>query len=209
LSTPALANTVFSDRASFDAAVGAQITSTFEGVVPGGFDGVYFGSSGGNNGVGFTGSEILIHSKNAGVGFWAAPTQYGSDYLYWESEVLTASVLSPVTAIGFDFMELFGHDAQFTIAAGGVTTIVPAGATTTFFGILADNPFDTVTITARLTAPQQYSAWTLDNFSRNVPVQVDVPPGVPEPAAWALMLIGFGAAGGMLRRRRAPAVAPT
>jgi hypothetical protein len=34
---------------------------------------------------------------------------------------------------------------------------------------------------------------------------VDVPgrtPGVPEPAAWALMIVGFGAAGSMLRRRR-------
>lgn len=28
-------------------------------------------------------------------------------------------------------------------------------------------------------------------------------PGVPEPAAWALMILGFGAVGGMLRRRSA------
>ena len=26
---------------------------------------------------------------------------------------------------------------------------------------------------------------------------------VPEPAAWALMIVGFGSAGAMLRRRRA------
>lgn len=31
--------------------------------------------------------------------------------------------------------------------------------------------------------------------------------GVPEPASWALMISGFGAAGAMLRRRRAVAVA--
>jgi len=29
-------------------------------------------------------------------------------------------------------------------------------------------------------------------------------PGVPEPASWALMILGFGGAGAMLRRRRAP-----
>lgn len=29
------------------------------------------------------------------------------------------------------------------------------------------------------------------------------PPGVPEPAAWAMMLIGFGGLGTVLRRRRA------
>lgn len=209
LSTPAFASTVFSDRAAFNAAVANQITSTFEGVVPPGFDGTYFGTSGGNNGVGFLGSEILIQSKNSGLGFWAAPGQYGSDYLYWESDVLTAFVLSPVTAIGFDFMELFGHDAQFTVEAGGVTTIIPVGATPKFFGILADSSFDTVKITAQLNGPQQYNAWTLDNFSRNVPIEVDGGgSGVPEPATWSLMLIGFGGLGALLRRRRAAVFTP-
>lgn len=32
-------------------------------------------------------------------------------------------------------------------------------------------------------------------------VQIGAPPGVPEPAAWALMLVGIGAVGGVLRRR--------
>jgi hypothetical protein len=32
-------------------------------------------------------------------------------------------------------------------------------------------------------------------------------PGVPEPATWALMILGFGAAGAMLRRRAVPATA--
>jgi hypothetical protein len=35
---------------------------------------------------------------------------------------------------------------------------------------------------------------------------VTPPPGVPEPATWALMILGLGAAGGLLRRRR-PAAA--
>jgi len=29
---------------------------------------------------------------------------------------------------------------------------------------------------------------------------------VPEPASWAMMMIGFGATGAMLRRRRAPRI---
>ena len=32
---------------------------------------------------------------------------------------------------------------------------------------------------------------------------ISPPPGVPEPGAWALMILGFGAAGAMVRRRRA------
>lgn len=35
----------------------------------------------------------------------------------------------------------------------------------------------------------------------------DDPEGVPEPAAWALMILGFGGAGAMFRRRRALALA--
>lgn len=37
-------------------------------------------------------------------------------------------------------------------------------------------------------------------------VSVDPTGGVPEPASWALMALGFGAAGGALRARRKPAV---
>jgi hypothetical protein len=38
-------------------------------------------------------------------------------------------------------------------------------------------------------------------------LRVTVSPAVPEPATWAMMLLGFGAAGFMLRRRRAPILA--
>jgi hypothetical protein len=31
----------------------------------------------------------------------------------------------------------------------------------------------------------------------------DSPPGVPEPSTWAMLLVGFGLAGGALRRRLA------
>ena len=38
-------------------------------------------------------------------------------------------------------------------------------------------------------------------------VRVTVGPAVPEPATWAMMLMGFGAAGYAMRRRRAPVLA--
>lgn len=45
--------------------------------------------------------------------------------------------------------------------------------------------------------------------SASVGVRIDsVTGGVPEPSAWALMLLGFGGAGGLLRRRRAALGAP-
>ena len=38
-------------------------------------------------------------------------------------------------------------------------------------------------------------------------IRATVSPAVPEPATWAMMLLGFGAAGFALRRRRAPILA--
>ena len=42
------------------------------------------------------------------------------------------------------------------------------------------------------------------NFTIAIPAMY-VPVGVPEPAAWAMMILGFGAIGGMVRRRASPA----
>ena len=36
----------------------------------------------------------------------------------------------------------------------------------------------------------------------------DLTAGVPEPATWALMILGFGGVGALLRRRRREAFAP-
>lgn len=43
------------------------------------------------------------------------------------------------------------------------------------------------------------------SFLDGVSMMASPPPPVPEPAAWALMLAGFGIAGAVLRRRAAPA----
>jgi hypothetical protein len=42
-----------------------------------------------------------------------------------------------------------------------------------------------------------------DNGIDNLSLIGAAPGGVPEPAAWALMIVGFGGVGGLLRRRRA------
>ncbi len=39
-------------------------------------------------------------------------------------------------------------------------------------------------------------------WTAKFPVIVPPPPAVPEPAAWAMMIVGFGAVGGVMRRRR-------
>ncbi len=49
---------------------------------------------------------------------------------------------------------------------------------------------------------QDPSYWRLDDVSVQAAVS-----GVPEPATWAMMILGFGAAGFVLRRRKATATA--
>jgi hypothetical protein len=59
-------------------------------------------------------------------------------------------------------------------------------------------------------AERSGSTWTYNYAGTNSPVQValfsgDAVAPVPEPITWALMILGFGSAGAMLRRRRAVA----
>jgi hypothetical protein len=95
---------------------------------------------------------------------------------------------------------------QATVAAGGVSQLVSVSYEDPSFGspfnmLWGHNGFSFVadgdTATIRLSAVTDSNAGV---FFDTVSV---TGPGVPEPAAWALMIGGFGMAGAMLRRRRA------
>lgn len=129
---------------------------------------------------------------------------------------------NPTTALGLDFptggdititldslastfsLDLFqnfgagsqsGSDASFLISLfnGGVSAgtynVAVASGTGTSFGATSSNPFNSITVS------QARGFAVIDNFSFNVAA-------VPEPATWAMMLLGFGAMGVSLRRRR-------
>jgi hypothetical protein len=56
--------------------------------------------------------------------------------------------------------------------------------------------------------PDELTAFASNVFSRGDFGSVDLSvPVIPEPAAWILMILGFGMAGGLLRRRRTAASA--
>jgi hypothetical protein len=122
------------------------------------------------------------------------------------------------TAIGQAYQLTFGYTGENT---AGVTTVldVLVGAQTFHFTINADNsglflkPFVTTTIdyvaTAALTAIS-FKIGSSTQIGYNDPlidgVSFDVAKGggggVPEPATWAMMILGFGAVGTMLRTQR-------
>jgi hypothetical protein len=85
--------------------------------------------------------------------------------------------------------DYFGTDSTYRItlnlAGGGPTTLHFVGST--------DQPWND-------------EAFGLDNVLVSG-TSITAGPGVPEPATWAMMILGFGGVGGLVRRRRAGAFA--
>jgi hypothetical protein len=98
-----------------------------------------------------------------------------------------------------------GETANVFVSSNGVTF--------TFLGVATDNgvtSFDLGSIGFNQPV-KAVKIVGLDNFGGSPGFDVafvqvlpgSIGPGVPEPAAWALMILGFGASGAMLRRRKA------
>lgn len=95
-----------------------------------------------------------------------------------------------VSPTGVDVMAYVGKASQFSSFLGSGAQAFDFNAT------LAAG--DTVSF---LIGPA--GNWTYDSTGFSLTVSDVAPGGVPEPASWALMIMGFGAAGSLLRRRRA------
>ena len=119
------------------------------------------------------------------------------DFTYRTSTCLSAGGLLSAGSFTIDF----GADQFSGTFDGGSTPTDVAGISNTawLFTVLdgtgrfagASGTFDGTGTTDSRTSPSQ----VLINFSGNI-----LAPAVPEPASWALMLIGFGAIGAALRR---------
>jgi len=87
-----------------------------------------------------------------------------------------------------------------SVAGGGTTSIFAPPATSVIqqfnLPMLADTAY---TVTLAGTSPVSAGA-----ISGNVTI---TNAAVPEPATWAMMILGFGAVGMVLRRRRRPVLA--
>lgn len=198
---------VFTDRTSFNSAVSSQTTVTFEGLVLPQADAKDYGAAASIGGVLFSDTDISIQAAHVPL---LSSTAYGSDYMEWEGgpHVLTLTFINgPVTAFGFDFMEVRGHASTYTFDVGGVLMGASSGGSaSSFFGYTSNVAFNSITFTQAAVDDQHFDFWSLDNVSYGAAwqrVSVDEGPfGVPEPASWALMVLGFGGLGAMLRQRR-------
>jgi len=107
--------------------------------------------------------------------------------------------------------------AQFAMGGGGgeVVIINSNGATYTGVGNLRSIVVPFTVLAGANTLQFAYAnlqdgideAWGLDNVAFRATVADAPTGGVPEPATWAMMILGFGAAGTALRSRRRTALA--
>lgn len=83
---------------------------------------------------------------------------------------------------------------------GGAFVAANCGNCTSLYDFRSDTAleFDTLLATGTFTLSEPYN---IDTISISYQVR-DLPNVVPEPGTWGLMILGFGAAGAVIRRRR-------
>jgi hypothetical protein len=169
--------TTYTDEAAFDAALGAVTTEDFSSttLVPG----LSFVSDAGTVSGGVFNDRVVNGGDQ--TDFLFAGGAYG---------------------VGGDFDETpggFGQGLALSIKDGGgnVTSVTQLdGYSGGFFGLISTTSFTTLEIRGGVT-PGSAETYTLDNLQFGG--------AVPEPASWALMLVGFGGLGLALRGRKASA----
>ena len=85
-----------------------------------------------------------------------------------------------------------------TDASGTVTQTITGATTSSFLGFVSTGPLLSATVTS--VQPAAGFLWpTVDNLT--LAGAATPTPGVPEPATWAMMIVGFGLVGAAMRRR--------
>ena len=94
-----------------------------------------------------------------------------------------------------------GQGIDFSID-GGVNFVgsIPLVGGNQFWGFITDTRFSSLQLTGGTGPGGVAETYNLDNARFGT-----VAAAVPEPSVWALMVLGFGAIGGAMRRRRNPA----
>ncbi len=187
----------------------AQVTTTFVEGIGGAQAGetLFATFDGGlNGGVVCGGTGCIIQSANNGQGAPPAVGDQGDNYLaVLGGGTATFAFAGGLSRLGLDFGSADTYN-MFTLALAGGGTQSFTGQQLIDIGVangnqVSPNTNGRLTFTANpgviingLTISSTANSAEVDNFARIG--------AVPEPATWAMMLIGFGAIGGSMRRRR-------
>ena len=205
LATPAAAaDTVSTSQAAFEAAVGALTTEDFSGyaagttIADGGTLGAltydFLSVPAGSGGVI---TDIYNSTSGNSLGVDRGPPGLDAQDFFYDLEGVEVTLPYAVRAFGILVNTNLPQTNFFYFSDRPITPFQRTAnaydfGTFTFLGIIRDNPFDKV-------------KWFTSNEAAVVEIQYERLGGgvVPEPGTWALMILGFGAAGAALRRRQA------
>lgn len=186
------------DRATFQAALagssslGSQnFDSIAAGTTLGTLNGVTYSSASGTpivtdtfltstnpNGLGLSGINFFLTTDTATFTFATAITAFAIDINTYATAPSSYQALLSNGDTSNSIFETF-----------------PGAGTGQFLGFVSDNPFTSVTVSS--TGGFSYTLDTLIYGAKG-----DVTGAVPEPATWAMMILGFGVVGLAMRRRR-------
>jgi hypothetical protein len=123
----------------------------------------------------------------------------------------TATLDTPLlSAISFYVGSLDGYNSFTFHLADGTTQVVTGATLAALPGMNANGSQTSFTTNGRLTFSFASAIDSVDFGSGNYSLEIgDIGAFalVPEPASWALMILGFGGVGGVVRRRRLATVA--
>ena len=216
---PAAAQTTYTTLAGFQAAAGSTTLETFNSATPTLLAGPGQPTVVGN----YTGFQLSTNPNGDYVGIASGTTAGnidGTNFVYFSQAnptngqyngdggtgpILTFTFGSAITAFAFDWVDTDPTDAyRIDFSGPGFTTIGYAnppfslnGTGRGFFGFISSSAFTTVTFTQNA-AGGVVDPFGIDNIRTNSTFNT----GVPEPATWAMMMLGFGAMGAALRRSR-------
>ena len=195
--------TVYTDRTAFNSAVTGVVNSDLE-ALPLGVTTTVFGVE--TIASGSFASGGLITDYGNGFGHALSGATSGGGENAFDSLVFTFT--APIYAFAFDDLDLTAS-SEFA----NIRVTLQGGATSLFNLSETDSDFSTAAFFgfSSNTALQSVEVWSSDTAGGAVGTRANlvdnlaisrIPTGVPEPSAWATLILGFGLAGSALRRTR-------
>lgn len=151
----------------------------------------------------FTGFTQGGNTSFTGIGYYGPPyynvAYFGPQNTPGSIQQTIATMAGQLYNFSFDLQNDGGNPNSANVSFGGTNVLSLTDASSFGFTHYSFNVAATSANTALNFAFQQNPAYfRLDNIS-----VMAIAGGVPEPATWGLMILGFGAAGFAMRRRNA------
>ncbi len=194
----------FTDRGAFTSALTRSFTDTFEtnlGYRPGfsiTADAAFSAIVGQTrfNTTGFQNLNILNGPGVNGTTAYCAGCN-GSFTLFFDAT--TFGTANGVGGVGVDFTFNQNYDAFVTFGDNSTRVFTLTKNAQSFFGLTSDRLIKSIAFGPGGNGISRGGSTQIDNLT------IGVAGAVPEPATWAMMLLGFGMMGAAARHRRSPA----